>query len=162
MTNDSNANNPGTPTGYDSEILLASEELRHQFRAFVNDDERFRKFIKSCNETARERGRLRFWQQELWESFTDSNTKFANLEISAVVNAFRVCHVHVTPLRRAEVPIRKGLWGETRTAEVEAQICRDAPYSLPYALDSTAWGDATHITIDHCDECLVKRKQIVV
>lgn len=159
MTNESNTNSRAKQTAHDSETV-SFEELRKRFREFVNEDARFRKFIETCNETARERGRLTFWQQELWESFTDSNAEFANLEFSAIVDAFYICHVHMTPLRRAEVSIRKGIWCETHTSEVEGQIGSDAPYSTTYALDSDAWGDATHITVDHCDECLAKRTQI--
>ena len=114
MTNESNSNTHGPQAAHDYETVLASEELRNRFRAFVNDEARFRKFIESCNETARQRGRLTFWQQELWNSFVDSNAEFATFEFSAIVDAFYVCHVHLTPLRRARIPIRKGLWCVTR------------------------------------------------
>lgn len=154
MTNESSENNYGVQAGCDS------EEMRSRFRAFVNNDSRFSKFIECCNDTARQRGRLTFWQQDLWNSFVKVNTEFANLEFPAIVNAFYVCHVHMAPLHRAAIPIRKGLWCITHTPEVEAEISRDAPYSLTYSLDSPAWGDATQITVDHCDECLVRWKQI--
>ncbi|GIW79458.1 MAG: hypothetical protein KatS3mg105_1265 [Gemmatales bacterium] len=159
MINESNTNRHVAQTDHSTETV-SPEELRKRFREFVNDEPRFRKFIEICNKTAREHGRLTFWQQELWESFTGSNPEFAHLGFSAIVDAFYVCHVHMTPLRRTEVPIRKGLWCETHTSEVESQIVSDAPYSTTYALDSDAWINATHITVDHCDECLAKRRQI--
>ncbi len=160
MTNESGTNSRITPEARSSETSLPSDELRKLFREFVNDDARFRRFIKTCNETARENGQLTFWQRELWESFADSNSRFANLEFSGIVDAFYVCHVHLTPLHRAEIPIQKGLWCVTGTSEVESQICGNAPYSTQFALDSPTWGNVTHITVDHCNECLAKRRQI--
>ncbi|MGV3606286.1 MAG: hypothetical protein ACO1RA_07745 [Planctomycetaceae bacterium] len=50
----------------------------------------------------------------------------------------------------------------THGGEIEEQITSNAPYSVPYALDSSAWGEATHISVDHCDECLEWRNRMGV
>jgi len=160
MSNESNMKSCKTTASDVDKTVLAPEELRKLFREFVNDESKFRKFIETCNVTARQRGRLTYWQQQLWESFSKTHADVASLEFTSIVDAFYVCHVHMKPLHRVDIPIQKGLGCVTQAPEVEARISCDAPYSMQSSLDSPAWGDATHITVDHCDECLAKRKQI--
>lgn len=133
------------------------EILRSRFRDFVEDEGRFRKFIETCNRSARERGRLSFWQQELWDRFTRLVPEYATLDLTTVLNAFYVCHVHLVPLHRASIPIRKGLWCVDKAPNDDQGD--PPPYSLQAALDSPAWGDSTHIDVDHCDECLAELRR---
>ncbi|MDB5343991.1 MAG: hypothetical protein JWP89_2368 [Schlesneria sp.] len=136
------------------------EELRQQFRIFVSDDVLFRKFVEFCNAKARQSGRLAFWQAELWNSFVAKNREAAVFADAAILEAFHVCHIHMLPLQSVEIPIQKGLWSVTRTPDIDAQINREAPFSESYCLDSSAWGNATHVTVDHCDECVAERRRI--
>lgn len=138
------------------------EEMRKCFRAFVNDDTQFRKFIKSCNESTRDSRWLKSWQLDLWASFINRHAEFAENSPTAIIDAFHLCHVHLANLRQVEVPIRKGVWCMTHAGEIDEQITSNAPYSVPYALDSSAWGEATHTSVDHCDECLEWRNRMGV
>jgi hypothetical protein len=123
------------------------------FRDYLNDDERFRAFIEACNRSGRKRGRLNFWQERLWDTFIGQFPEAAEMEVGEILDAFYVCHVHLVPLHPASIPIRKGLWCEYYMPTVNT-FAKLAPYSLQYSLDSSAWGDATHIEVDHCDECV--------
>lgn len=138
------------------------EELRQQFRSFVNDDVLFRRFVELCNLKARRSGRLTFWQKELWNSFVRQNPNAASLNDAAILEAFHVCHIHMLTLHGVEIPIQKGLWDITNSPEYDARISREAPFSESSCLDSQAWGDATHVVVDRCDECFSERKRIEI
>ena len=70
-----------------------------------------------------------------------------------LIPLFSVCYLHLVELERREVPIRKGVWCETRSLD-EAD---PSPYGSDYVLDSEAWSDATSMTIDWCPVCAQAR-----
>lgn len=159
MSNGPTLNRHKSSDTFNREIVASFDELRRRFQAFINDDFQFRKFIKECNETPSQRRRLRFWQQDLWDLFIKEHAEFAELNFTEIRSAFYLCHVHLKPLRQVEIPIQKGLWCITYSPEGGEVISENTPYSIPFALDSSAWSDATHITVDHCDECVAWRAQ---
>lgn len=128
-------------------------QIRAQFRTFVNDEGRYRRFIHACNN----KGRLLYWQQRLWEAFVEKHFEFQAVSTVDLLDAFRVCHVHLTPLERVSIPIRKGLWCMTYSEKAAQWLVQHAPYSNTFALDSSAFGDATQILSDRRDECLAAR-----
>ncbi|MCC9608115.1 hypothetical protein LOC68_01615 [Blastopirellula sp. JC732] len=136
------------------------QSIRELFRVFLGNDVAFRKFIQTCNTKSRESGRLTYAQEERWNSFTNANPEFKSLTFEEVVAAFHVCHIHLKPLRSVEVPIRKDVVSVSRTRESEAQISQAAFYAIPFVVDSPAWGEATHLSVDHCEDCVRRRKQI--
>ncbi|QDU02136.1 hypothetical protein V6x_18370 [Gimesia chilikensis] len=128
--------------------------LRERFRSFLNDDARFRKFIRACNEffyTSRE---LRYWQQQEWDIFIKEYPEYATLSVPAIRDAFHVCHVHLDPLKQVEVPIHKGVRDIYYAPEAERARSENAPYSQEFSLDSEYCGNRTHITTSCCDKCL--------
>lgn len=137
-----------------------SSRMRDDFHTFVDDDAMYKHFVQTCNTTSREKERLTFQQEKLWQSFVDTHDEYAGLCFRDIIDAFYVCHVHGLPLSRGEVPICKDVWDFTRAKDIEAQVSQNAPYSASFVPDSPAWGDATHVTVDQCAECLKTRNQI--
>lgn len=136
------------------------DDLRQRFRLFVSDDLLFRRFVEFCNTKARRLGRLTQWQEKLWGSFVDHHPEFAIVNAATILEAFHICHVHMSNLRAVEIPIRKGVWDITHSSDYDARINEEAPYSESASLDSQAWSAATHVTVDRCDECFAHRKRI--
>jgi len=136
------------------------DSIRERFRIYLNDDVAFRKFIRTCNDRSKERGRLTYAQEEIWRSFVDSNPDLKVLSFEDILAIFYVCHIHLKPLHSVDIPIRKGLYCVTLTREYQNLLWEEAYYSLPFALDSSAWGEATHIKDDHCEDCVARRRQL--
>jgi hypothetical protein len=89
-----------------------------------------------------------------------SNPDLGSLKFDEVLEAFHVCHIHLKPLHSVNVPIRKELYSVSLTRDAESQISQEAFYSIPFMTNSPAWGDATHLSVDHCDECVKRRREI--
>ncbi len=76
---------------------MDTRELQASFRRFAGH-ERYRKFVRAINRACRSKGRLFFWQEQLWDEFAATipdGLKTGN----EVMAAFRVCDVHDCPLQ---------------------------------------------------------------
>ncbi|KAF0179072.1 MAG: hypothetical protein FD161_1565 [Limisphaerales bacterium] len=85
---------------------LDATEIRGSFREFVGAD-RYRKFVRSINRGCRRKGRLFFWQEELWHKFV-TNGRGAPTGEETVMDIFRICDVHdcnLTTLLRNDPPL---------------------------------------------------------
>ncbi len=67
-------------------------EMIALFRDFAGRD-RYRKFVRTLNRRSRKKGRLFFWQEELWGEFA-ANHPGAPMSKEAIMDAFRICDVH--------------------------------------------------------------------
>jgi hypothetical protein len=79
--------------------------LRVQFRDFCGQDE-YVKWLRVLNSFGREKGRLRSWQESLWEEFLleyPSNV----LNFAEIQEAFRICDVHDRELTASSAEIRE-------------------------------------------------------
>jgi hypothetical protein len=66
--------------------------LRNEFSTFVGD-EKYRAFVELLNRAPISLKRLRFWQQELWDSFVQANPHWPT-DFGLAREAFRVCQLH--------------------------------------------------------------------
>jgi hypothetical protein len=71
---------------------METAEIRTEFKRFAGA-ERFRKFVRFIGNECRGKGRLFFWQEQLWDEFT---SKFADARLSPaqILRVFCVCDVH--------------------------------------------------------------------
>jgi hypothetical protein len=67
-------------------------EVRTAFRKFAGE-ERFRKFVRAVSRRCPEKGRLFFWQEQLWGGFV-STVAGVGTHQDEILRAFRICDVH--------------------------------------------------------------------
>lgn len=154
MNQEPTRNEPAETLPSDPVQVAMQAELRERFRAFLNDDARYRKFIKVCNEPHAPHKGLSYWQQQEWAPFIKENPEYASLATPAIRNAFHVCHVHLTPLKLVQIPIQKETGYSTNHSTAAKAINEFAPYSEHYSLSYRQLRTRTHITAIRCDECL--------
>src|SRR5262245_29494007 len=67
-------------------------EIRTEFKQFAGP-ERFRKFVRFVGNECRSKGRLFFWQEQLWNEFA---SKFPNARLSPeeILRVFCICDAH--------------------------------------------------------------------
>ncbi|MFO0965896.1 MAG: hypothetical protein U0793_09980 [Gemmataceae bacterium] len=104
---------------------METHELRALFRVFAGAD-RYRKFVRAVSHTCRDKNRLLFWQEQLWNDFAASlaNPSFAGEDI---IRAFSVCDVHDCELQAH--PIDEAFSEVRDTLEYE----RACDASFPFA-----------------------------
>ena len=132
---------------------MTPETIRQLFAGFCGA-ERYRRFVKTFNETARPRGRLCYWQEELWLSFVTNHPSLAPLSFDELLPIFRLCHVHLSPLTDRKIPIIKDLHCILRKDDYEA-----FPYALEYSLDSPAFEGKNYLVVDDCEQCRKSREE---
>jgi hypothetical protein len=66
-------------------------DIRKSFRCFAGQD-RYCKFVRTINQECQRKGRLFFWQEQLWREFVSKTDGAINCE--AIMAAFRICDVH--------------------------------------------------------------------
>ena len=71
---------------------MDTRELRASFRRFAGQD-RYSRFVRAINRACRSKGRLFFWQEQLWKDFV-ATVHEAQQTGSEVMTAFAVCDVH--------------------------------------------------------------------
>lgn len=76
---------------------MDTADFRASFRRFAGHD-RYSKFVRAINRACRSKGRLFFWQEQLWDEFA---TTIPDVPTSGneVLAAFSVCDVHDCPLQ---------------------------------------------------------------
>lgn len=71
---------------------MGTAEIRAEFKRFVGA-ERFRKFVRFVGHQCRRKGRLLFWQEQLWDEFA-SKLPEARLSREEILRVFCICDVH--------------------------------------------------------------------
>jgi hypothetical protein len=88
--------------------VVERQVLASQFLAFCGP-ERFRKFVLQLHRECRSKGRLLFWQEQLWAEFAATEPGEIPFSVEGIAEALRLCPVHELPLESEEVPIVYGL-----------------------------------------------------
>jgi hypothetical protein len=81
--------------------------VRQQFAEFVDPD-RLVKWYVAINDTNRLKGRLLFWQEELWADFVAAHEEYKSADFGTICNWFQYCHVHDERLTPKSVRINYG------------------------------------------------------
>lgn len=81
-------------------------EFRRRFKEYTGA-ETYAKFVKALHRTQGKDSRLRFWQQDLWQSFVSDNPDF-ELSEDVLVDALRICEQHEDELFPKEIPVFHG------------------------------------------------------
>ena len=91
-------------------------EFRTRFKEYTGA-ETYKRFVQALHQTARRKdSRLRFWQQDLWQSFISANPDFL-LSEDALVDALRICELHEDELFPKEVRVFHGCIDYSREFE---------------------------------------------
>ena len=125
------------------------EQLRSDLRCFINDEKRYLRFIQSCNFPRRKPGRLRYWQERVWEKFVGANSEYQNYGPSDILDAFYICHVHLKPLRSFIVHIPNNL-----VVTSSGFNSYGYPFSYKHPLARPESEQTIPFVVDHCVECL--------
>jgi len=82
------------------------DTIRSQFKRFLVDEEQHAKWYRCINSDNRYLGRLRWWQERLWDAFAHDHPEHKSLTFSQICDAFESCHLHDARLvRTADCPI---------------------------------------------------------
>jgi hypothetical protein len=129
---------------------LDNAEIASHFRAFCGE-EHFQKFLDKLQTTCREKGRLLFWQQDLWDAFVLHHKDYADLTFNYLANPIVACPVHGNPFQSDRVPIHYGL---IRYSEAYREA-RDTrfPYSRKHVLGGCCVGEEQEYEVLYCPEC---------
>ena len=73
-------------------VSMNAADVRASFREFAARD-RYRKFVRSLHREGRRKGRLFYWQEQLWREFL-SNVPGAPTSQGSILDTFRICDVH--------------------------------------------------------------------
>ena len=116
-------------------------DLKSQFLRFAGAD-RYRKFVRTINRGCGSKGRLLFWQQDLWDTFVSAVPQASENPVD-VLTLFRFCDVHGHPLQPAP---RDQHLTEIRDTP-EAEQANEAIF--PFAINTDLV----------CPECQVERER---
>ena len=84
---------------------MKSAEFRENFKAFLDDDNRYRRFLTLINHGKEKR--LLFWQEQVLEKFCKASLiDVPNFEYIQTI--FAICEVHYVPLERGKVKVFRG------------------------------------------------------
>jgi len=83
---------------------LRSNDIRKLFKEFLDNDERFLKFTDSVQEV---KGRLYFWQEGIWEDFTNQYPNVSR-DFADIVTIFRYCQLHDVELLSEKTKVFHG------------------------------------------------------
>jgi hypothetical protein len=130
------------------------DDIRTRFKAFVGE-KRFRDFVYQIDGFANDRGRLRFWQEKVWEAFLVENPgcRMDHDELCRVFRTrFRSCELHRCELKRTPVRLLDG-WVKYPTDFISERE-RWFPHATPEFLTT----DGTLKLSEHriafaCDKC---------
>lgn len=75
-------------------------EIRSEFRRFAGE-ERYRKFVRAINRASRGKGRLLYWQEDLWAEFL-SSCGMNRLSSAEIIEFFSVCDIHDCQIQMAD------------------------------------------------------------
>lgn len=128
--------------------MIAYGDIRDHFHAYAGDDA-YPKFVAEINLFNRRAGRLRYWQEKIWQPFSDA--KGLSLTLPQILDCFAVCHVHGCELEKDDVPIVYGTFG-IDPAESEAQQ-RLFPMAYPIAFGGCCLQHIKTETVLFCREC---------
>ncbi len=101
--------------------------IRRAFEALVGQAD-YRRFVRCLNTDCLEKGRLRFWQERLWERFVPEELHWGP-SFSQIQAAFRVCDVHDCELTGAEPDAPSGARNDAypfAQGPLQCERCREA------------------------------------
>ena len=116
-------------------------DLKSRFLHFAGAD-RYRTFVRTINRTCRSKGRLLYWQQDLWDTFVSAVPQASENHVD-VLTLFRFCDVHGHPLQPA--PNDQNLTEIRDTPEAEQANEEIFPFAINADLI--------------CPECRVERER---
>ena len=86
--------------------MTTPAEFRECFKAFASD-EAFFKFVRATYRNFSRTRRLRFWQEDLLESFRTAYPEIT-LSTEKILESLKICELHEMELRPVEVPVFRG------------------------------------------------------
>jgi len=75
---------------------LDADKIKTAFREFAGD-ERYRKFVRAISQRCPEKGRLFFWQEQLWNEFSSAHPEDTTSQ-GEILRILRVCYIHNSDL----------------------------------------------------------------
>ncbi|WDE08714.1 hypothetical protein SG34_032945 [Thalassomonas viridans] len=136
---------------------MTTEEVRRIFEELIGR-EKYEKFISALHNPSRTRGRMKFWQEKLWNQFC-SETGYPETSYEDITKLFDYCLIHNQEFRADIVPV---VYGTFEQEPKEKQFIKDN--NFPYAaLQVKRGGPAeaeTETTVKYCIECRKAYKSV--
>lgn len=129
---------------------LENEEVAAQFKIFCGE-ERYQKFLGKLTTTCKEKGRLLFWQQDLWDAFIREHIAYAHLTFAYLADPVVACPVHGSLFLSDRVPIEYGLIRYS-AAYQEARNTL-FPYAHTHVLGGCCVEEEKEWEVLYCPEC---------
>ena len=128
-------------------------EFRQKFKLYLDDHERYRKFLALINRN--KENRLLFWQERLIEKFCEKYS--INLpDFSYLKQVFAICEIHETPLEQGKVKVFRGHLDYSR--KYEKACIENFPNSYLSEINGPKECHGMYIDIYFCPSCREAQK----
>lgn len=131
--------------------MIPEAEFRARFKEF-SGAETYSRFVKALHHKTPGPRQLRFWQQDLWESFLRTNPD-CSMTVDDLKAVLRICELHEVDLVSVEVPaVRECIdYDPSFIAAMAASFPHATPAQVMVG-DTCEWKTATVWTCAACDE----------
>ena len=129
--------------------MVTPNELRSRFKHAVGPDAYLR-FIKALHRLPKTGARLRFWQQDTWDSFVSANPD-CDLAIQDLIDALRLCELHEVEMQAVDVRACRDHFDFVQ--EYEQDMVKHFPHAKPDRIMVSADHKEPTIQTWFCPEC---------
>jgi hypothetical protein len=123
--------------------------FREHFKEFAGT-EKFRKFVEQLHRTKYRKTGLRYWQQELWNTFVATYPEYA-MSTEDLSIALAICELHELQLEPVVVPVFRGCIDYA--PDYIADMIKMFPHSTPDQILTEGGEHKIDPTIWICREC---------
>lgn len=129
-------------------------EFREKFKIYLDDVDRYRKFVRLLNRG--KENRLLYWQEKVMNSFCEKYTiEFPSSEHLKVI--FAICELHNEPLKHGTVKVFAGHIDYSR--EYDNACAEKFPNSYMSEINGPKELYGKYIDINFCSACREAEKQ---
>jgi len=129
--------------------MVTTVELRSRLKHTIGSDTYLR-FIKALHRLPRTNTKLRYWQQDVWDSFVAANPD-CDMVIDDLIDALRLCELHEVEMQAVEVRACRDHFDFVR--EYEQDMVERFPHAKPDRLMVSDDHRGSTIQTWFCPEC---------
>ena len=135
-----------------SVFAMDRQEIRSAFEEMCGPQV-YERFLQVFQATSRWKGRLLFWQEELWEQFCASRPQAPPAGFDALLELFDICPVHRVELQRDVVPRVYGTLVRDLAYERLERLHFPCARVMSYGPCWRLPGDPSTAAVDYCTRC---------
>lgn len=124
--------------------------VREKFGSLVGESE-LKKFVMTLHNKSMAKGRLLFWQEEMWKPFA-KELGLPESDLAEIRDLFLYCPVHTREFENDHVPVINGTFVRLKGEE------EDFPFANDFVL-GVCWEDGEKVVhVQFCPDCRVAKK----